>query len=752
VGRLQQVITELRRRRVLRALFGWAVVSFAVLQVVEPVLHALRLPDGALTAVVAVLALGFPVTVVLAWFFDLTRTGIRRTAGEVACEAGAAPAGRRHVMLFAGLVAVGALIGAGVAWLALRRDVPPPDAEGRLRVAVADFANETGDPDLDALSGLLVTALEPSPRLRVLTRGRLVDVLRQLGKEKAEHIDESLAREAGARAGARALLLASVRRLGESYVVELRGLDPEKDHYLFTAREEARGKEGILPLVDRLAERVRRALHDASPVEPQPPPTSSLEAYRHYFEALRHEDHHRGPEAQAELRAALKEDPDFTLAHLRLAVPVAYFAEPLPTREASLHLRAAEVGLTRLPPRERLVAEAELAWAGGRREQARAAYERALAMRGDDKYAVLRLAWLRAHDHGYEAGRDLADRALALDPAWPPAQDYVLSALVMRGELARALELSRGWAERWPSAWTSSYENLVLLAMGDAEAALRVARRVAEPSREVGDAIERRTLLQLGRAEELESLARQAWQRGERWDFLSLPYVAMIRGKRREAEALAGALEREGLATYAALIRFVLAAVGGDPARAAALAEQAGVGEGTWGSIVLALAGAADAAMRPGAFVNVEMTAEWRDLARGLSGAGRARQAGDLAGARRQLEELHARLPPMAAHQAAYALGEVCHLTGDHACATAALAEFQRQWWPAFDASWIFGRSLYLAALSQERLGRSAEARSSVDRLLALWKDADADLPRLVEAKALRRRLEARAQAPGRRP
>ena len=71
---------ELRRRRVIRALLGWGLLSFAVLQVIEPLQHALGLGEWFLKAVVAVLAVGFPATAGLAWAFDLTRRGIERTA------------------------------------------------------------------------------------------------------------------------------------------------------------------------------------------------------------------------------------------------------------------------------------------------------------------------------------------------------------------------------------------------------------------------------------------------------------------------------------------------------------------------------------------------------------------------------------------------------------------------------------------------------------------------------------------------
>ncbi len=50
-------------------------------------------------------------------------------------------------------------------------------------------------------------------------------------------------------------------------------------------------------------------------------------------------------------------------------------------------------------------------------------------------------------------------------------------------------------------------------------------------------------------------------------------------------------------------------------------------------------------------------------------------------------------------------------------------------------------RALLLSARSLERLGRRDEALRDVDELLALWKHADADLPELAEARALRGRL-----------
>ena len=71
---------ELKRRRVIRALVGYGIASFAVLQVSEPVIHALHLPEWTLSFMVVALGAGFPIVVVLAWAFDVSSSGVERTA------------------------------------------------------------------------------------------------------------------------------------------------------------------------------------------------------------------------------------------------------------------------------------------------------------------------------------------------------------------------------------------------------------------------------------------------------------------------------------------------------------------------------------------------------------------------------------------------------------------------------------------------------------------------------------------------
>ena len=70
---------ELKRRRVYPAVATYAVVSWILLQVGEVTFEPLHFPGWVMSRLVMLVIIGFPIVVVLAWFFDLTRQGIRLT-------------------------------------------------------------------------------------------------------------------------------------------------------------------------------------------------------------------------------------------------------------------------------------------------------------------------------------------------------------------------------------------------------------------------------------------------------------------------------------------------------------------------------------------------------------------------------------------------------------------------------------------------------------------------------------------------
>ncbi len=135
-----------------RTLLAWGVFSFAVLQVFEPVMHGLHIPDWSLTAVVLGLAAGFPVSALLAWAFDITPRGIERTPSTPEADAGANPghlprrARLALVLLTLGIAAsapglVYFFVWPGGGLRAVAASGPPPGAGAGPSVAVLPFTD-----------------------------------------------------------------------------------------------------------------------------------------------------------------------------------------------------------------------------------------------------------------------------------------------------------------------------------------------------------------------------------------------------------------------------------------------------------------------------------------------------------------------------------------------------------------------------------------------------------------------------------
>lgn len=75
----QSVVDELRRRKVLRSTTIYAVTGWSLLQWSDFLFEKLGWPEWSVTLVLTAVVLGFPVTVALAWVFDISPKGVRIT-------------------------------------------------------------------------------------------------------------------------------------------------------------------------------------------------------------------------------------------------------------------------------------------------------------------------------------------------------------------------------------------------------------------------------------------------------------------------------------------------------------------------------------------------------------------------------------------------------------------------------------------------------------------------------------------------
>lgn len=636
--------------------------------------------------------------------------------------------------------------------------------DGPLTVAVADFANETKEEDLNGLSGMFITSLEQSRRLSVLTRSRMLDVLDQLGRKNVERIDEVLGRELCQRAQASALVLGTVRRFGTRYIIDLQVVHPARNEYLFTAREQGTGKESIPVMLDRLSEQVRAALKEnqaeirrASAAVAERT-TANFEAYQHYFNgeqligrATSNNDVPAVMAARKEYEKAVELDPTFALAHFRIASTQIWIRQ-----DATEAIARAMKYLDRAPPKEQLYIRATDARAHGRVDEAVALYRQVLATYPQEKEAQFHLGDVEFHRHHLPEAIAALERVLDIDPGFAVAYDHLIDALLVSKAGEQARRYAWQYVDHVPGEDSSNWFFMALIStqpLPQAEAELRQARErypdrtslAVAPARAralagdlAGAELELAPLLESGRVE----LRRAA--------LLAHTWLPLYRGRYAEASAAFDAIGREARERQEW------------PVFSRLVAHQATLASFTGGAA--AKLKVLEAQLQAGP---TDVLASW-EVAR----------AWERAGHPEAMQAMLSRLPvvtPMLAHyvqaheQAAagrYAdalatlkagpgmevrahpwvlmdLAELSIRQGDPDGVLAAVANLTEDLshvglaldlWPVLH---MHGR--YLLGKAYEAKGEARRAADEYDKLLGLWKDADPDL---VAAQDARARLE----------
>ena len=253
-GTVVDLVNELKRRRVFRGLIGYGIFSFAVLQVAEPMLHGLGLGDASLRGLLIALGIGFPVTALASWTFDLTRRGVRRT--EVAPHAPVGRAGWPQVAALLGSVALGAALATG-AWFWMTQRQGPGEVATRagqpVTLAILPLSNLSGDASQEYFSdGMTEEITGKLSRLRGLAVTAGSTVAKYRGASKG-------AREIGKELGVAYLLEGSVRRAGDRIRVSANLVRTADGVQAWAESMDAR-LDDIFEVQERVASRVVEAL------------------------------------------------------------------------------------------------------------------------------------------------------------------------------------------------------------------------------------------------------------------------------------------------------------------------------------------------------------------------------------------------------------------------------------------------------------------------------------------------------------
>jgi tetratricopeptide (TPR) repeat protein len=197
-------------------------------------------------------------------------------------------------------------------------------------LAVMYFENMVDPEDTDRtaqmITALLITDLSESQYIRVVSRQRLYDILKLMGKEDSKIIDKTVASEVARRAGVRWILTGSILRNEPSIVLASDISDASTGDILAAQRITGDPGEDLFAVVDNLGAQVRKDLQlpEVAKRELDRPiadvTTHSVEAYRLYLEGIDYDNKSYHTEAERSFRQALKCDSTFAMAYYRLAL------------------------------------------------------------------------------------------------------------------------------------------------------------------------------------------------------------------------------------------------------------------------------------------------------------------------------------------------------------------------------------------------------------------------------------------------
>ena len=307
--------------------------------------------------------------------------------------------GRSKVWLAAGALVIVLAAGGFYYWRSARN----AKLTERDTIVLADFANTTGEVVFDdALKQALSVELAQSPFLNVLAEQRVQETLRLMGRTSNERLTQAVAREVCLRTQSRAVLLGSIASLGSQYVIGLNAQNCVTGESLAQEEAEASRKEDVLKALDQATTKVREKLGEALPsvqkfdVPIEQATTLSLDALKAYSMGAKVRAIQGDVEAVPLLKRAIELDPTFALAYGALGRAYANMGE----RElASTNIQKAFELRDRVSAKEKLRISA---------------YYYAIVEENWEKALETHLLWVQEYPQDELAHRGLADNYAVL--------------------------------------------------------------------------------------------------------------------------------------------------------------------------------------------------------------------------------------------------------------------------------------------------------------------------------------------------
>ncbi len=446
---MKPLLAELKRRNVYKVAVAYAVVAWLLIQAASIVFPTFDAPGWVMKVVVVVIAIGFPLALIMAWAFELTPQGIKRTEEVPREQSIARSTGRKldFAIITVLTLAVGLLL------FDRFRSKPQTHESGKTAksIAVLPFENASNDPNAEYLSeGIseaLINSLTEVQQLRVIARTTAFHY-------KGTDVDP---RRVGRELQVAAVLTGKVRQMQDALSVQVDLVDATTGAQLWGEGYDRKISDVIAvkqAIAQEVTEKLKLKLSGEEQRRLVKRDTTNAEAYQFYLRG-RYFWNKRTPDgikqALAQFQQAIARDPNFALGYSGLA-------------DAYLLLEQyVGVPWSEVMPK------------------ARAAADRALQI--DDSLAEAHTSSAVTYQFNWQWTEVEPEfrRAIALNPNYPTAHHWFSLYFNVKGQLDDALREIKRAQELDPlSPIISTNVAIVLLRKNEIDAAIEECQRIIE--------------------------------------------------------------------------------------------------------------------------------------------------------------------------------------------------------------------------------------------------------------------------------
>jgi len=267
---------ELKRRNVYKVAVAYGVVAWLLMQVASQIFPFFEIPNWVVRLVVLLLIIGFPVALIIAWAFELTPEGIKRT------EAADAAGQRSRGGLWIAVILIGAALSIGLFFLGRYTAHNKQSGPGELpnkSIAVLPFVDlsQTHDQEYfcDGISEEILDALSKVEGLRVVARTSSFSF-------KGKNVDVA---EIGQKLNVQNVLEGSLRREGNRIRITAQLVNARDGFHIWSDTFE-RELQGVFAVQDEITRSIVSALKIKLAVAPPAHPQQNIEAYDLYLQGL----------------------------------------------------------------------------------------------------------------------------------------------------------------------------------------------------------------------------------------------------------------------------------------------------------------------------------------------------------------------------------------------------------------------------------------------------------------------------------